>query len=237
MGEASFFLNYGYVSSGDGDEAAVDVPEDVAEPQLDPPRPRARRRHGARRGATSLDVGCGRGGTAALLAERFGATLRRRRPLAGSHRVLPRTRIVRPAPALRGGRRRAPSVRRRSRSTSSRTSSRRTPIPDMRAFLGEVTPGAPTGRLVPAHRPAGGPALDGGEGDPRRARVHHRSTTATSPPTSWRRATRWPRTAREAFGARDATIDNFLAVPGSPVYEQMASGAWEYRIVRSQLGS
>jgi ubiquinone/menaquinone biosynthesis C-methylase UbiE len=40
-----------------------------------------------------------------------------------------------------------------------------------------------------------------------------------------------------AFGARDAGIDNFLAVPGSPVYEQMASGAWEYRIVRSQLQS
>jgi hypothetical protein len=40
-----------------------------------------------------------------------------------------------------------------------------------------------------------------------------------------------------AFGARDAAIDNFLAVPGSPVYEQMASGAWEYRIVRTQLRS
>ena len=38
-----------------------------------------------------------------------------------------------------------------------------------------------------------------------------------------------------AFGARDATMDNFLAIPGSPVYEQMASGAWEYRIVRSRL--
>ncbi len=30
-------------------------------------------------------------------------------------------------------------------------------------------------------------------------------------------------------------IDNFLAVPGSPVYEQMHSGAWEYRIVRAHL--
>jgi len=29
-------------------------------------------------------------------------------------------------------------------------------------------------------------------------------------------------------------IDNFLAVPGSAVYEQMRSGAWEYRIVRAR---
>jgi SAM-dependent methyltransferase len=39
----------------------------------------------------------------------------------------------------------------------------------------------------------------------------------------------------DAFGGPDAMIDNFLAVPGSPVYEQMASRAWEYRIMRSRL--
>jgi phthiocerol/phenolphthiocerol synthesis type-I polyketide synthase E len=38
----------------------------------------------------------------------------------------------------------------------------------------------------------------------------------------------------QAFGGRDAMIDNFLAVPGSPVYEQMKSGAWQYRIVRAE---
>jgi hypothetical protein len=36
-----------------------------------------------------------------------------------------------------------------------------------------------------------------------------------------------------AFGGGGAMIDNFLAVPGSMVYEQMRSGAWEYRIVRA----
>ena len=42
-------------------------------------------------------------------------------------------------------------------------------------------------------------------------------------------------TRARAFGSADAAIDNFLAVPGSSVYEQMRSGAWEYRIVRARL--
>jgi hypothetical protein len=29
-------------------------------------------------------------------------------------------------------------------------------------------------------------------------------------------------------------IDNFLAVPGSAVYEQMSTGAWQYRILRAE---
>ena len=38
----------------------------------------------------------------------------------------------------------------------------------------------------------------------------------------------------KAFGGRDEMIENFLAVPGSAVYEQMHSRAWEYRIVRAE---
>jgi hypothetical protein len=37
-----------------------------------------------------------------------------------------------------------------------------------------------------------------------------------------------------AFGEPSAALSNFLAVPGSAVYEQMRSRAWEYRIVRSR---
>ena len=72
MGEASFFLNYGYVSRGKGDEAAVDVPEEV--PNRNSIR-LALELVGATvlAGRDALDVGCGRGGTAALLAEQFGA--------------------------------------------------------------------------------------------------------------------------------------------------------------------
>jgi phthiocerol/phenolphthiocerol synthesis type-I polyketide synthase E len=39
----------------------------------------------------------------------------------------------------------------------------------------------------------------------------------------------------QAFGESNQMIDNFLAVPGSTVYEQMRTGAWEYRILRSRL--
>jgi KR domain len=38
-------------------------------------------------------------------------------------------------------------------------------------------------------------------------------------------------TRAHAFDEQSALIDNFLAVPGSAVYEQMRSGAWEYRIM------
>ena len=41
-------------------------------------------------------------------------------------------------------------------------------------------------------------------------------------------------TRAQAFGGSSAMIDNFLAVPGSAVYDQMHSGAWEYRIVRAE---
>jgi hypothetical protein len=41
-------------------------------------------------------------------------------------------------------------------------------------------------------------------------------------------------TRAQAFGGHDAMIDNFLAVPGSAVYEQMKSGAWQYRILRAE---
>jgi phthiocerol/phenolphthiocerol synthesis type-I polyketide synthase E len=41
-------------------------------------------------------------------------------------------------------------------------------------------------------------------------------------------------TRAQAFGGGSAMIDNFLAVPGSAVYEQMRSGAWEYRILRAE---
>jgi len=41
-------------------------------------------------------------------------------------------------------------------------------------------------------------------------------------------------TRADAFGEANEAIENFLAVPGSAVYEQMRSGAWEYRILRAE---
>ena len=38
----------------------------------------------------------------------------------------------------------------------------------------------------------------------------------------------------QAFGEKNAAIDNFLAVPGSAVYTQMSSGAWADRLLRAE---
>ena len=88
VGEASFFLNYGYVSSGRDDESMRDVPADV--PNRNSVR-LALELVGKTElaGRNVLDVGCGRGGTASLLAEAVRCDDGRGRPLTGGDRVLP----------------------------------------------------------------------------------------------------------------------------------------------------
>src|SRR5262249_20207575 len=41
----------------------------------------------------------------------------------------------------------------------------------------------------------------------------------------------------EVYGDGNARVANFLALPGSAIYEQMRAGLLEYRILRSQLGA
>ena len=231
MGEASFFLNYGYVSQGNGDEARFEVPEEVPN------------RNSIRlalelvgdtelEGKVALDVGCGRGGTASLLAEQFGAEA------AGvdlSPEAIAFCRNAHRAPALRfevGDAENLPfdddSFDVVTNLESSHT------YPDMRAFLGEVTRVLRPGGwflhtdLLAGQRWMEVQAILAALGF---TTVDNREITANVLASCDEVA----ENRTEAFGARDATIDNFLAIPGSPVYEQMASGAWEYRILRSRL--
>jgi hypothetical protein len=39
----------------------------------------------------------------------------------------------------------------------------------------------------------------------------------------------------QVYGDGNARVANFLALPGSAIYEQMRAGLLEYRILRSQL--
>ncbi len=228
MGAASFFLNYGYVSLGRGDEAPLEVPAQVFN------------RNSVRlafeligatelRGRRVLDVGCGRGGTVALLAETFGAVAsgvdlspeaiafcRRTHGHAARFEVADAEHL----PFESGGFDAVINVE------SSHT------YPNLRAFFGEVSRVlAPGGSflytdLLPVQRWAEVRMLLGPIG----LRVESErditaNVLASCDDVASNRA--------KAFGGRSEMIDNFLAVPGSAVYEQMRTGAWEYRIARA----
>ena len=231
MGEASFFLNYGYVSQGDGDEARLKVPDDV-------PNRNSIRLALELVGDTelerldTLDVGCGRGGTASLLAEQFGAAA------AGVDLSPEAIAFCRNAHRATGARFEVGDAENlpfddASFDVVTNLESSHT-YPDMRAFLGQVRRVLRPGGwflhtdLLAGQRWMEVKAILAALGF---TTVSDREITANVLASCDEVA----ENRTEAFGARDATIDNFLAIPGSPVYEQMASGAWEYRIVRSRL--
>ena len=180
-----------------------------------------------------LDVGCGRGGTASLLAEQFGAAA------VGVDLSPEAIAFCRNAHRATGARFEVGDAEHlpfddESFDVVTNLESSHT-YPDMRAFLGEVSRVLRPGGwflhtdLLAGQRWMEVKAILAVLG------LHHRRPTARSRANVLASCDEVAENRTEAFGARDATIDNFLAVPGSPVYEQMASGAWEYRIVRSQL--
>ena len=228
VGGASFFLNYGYVSLGRGDDARFEVPERVFN------------RNSVRlafeligdaelqnRGV--LDVGCGRGGTVALLAETFGAK-------AVGVDLSPEAVSFCRKTHQNGARFEvgdaehlpfdADSFEAVINMESSHT------YPNLRAFYSEVRRVLrPGGRflytdLLPIERwmevrvllPSLGLQIG-----------NERDITANVLASCDAIAA----TRAQAFGGHSEMIDNFLAVPGSGVYEQMRTGAWQYRIVRA----
>lgn len=234
MAEASAFLNYGYVSvtagAPGGDERRREVAEGVFNPssvrlayELIGPVDLA--------GLRVLDVGCGRGGTAALLAEEFGAQVL---GVDLSPEAVAFCRRAHRHPAVRfevGDAEHLPvedaAVDAVTNVESSHT------YPDLRAFLAEVRRVLGPGGwflhtdLLAVERWAEVRALLGPLG---LDLVDDREITANVLASCDQVAA----TRVGAFGAGGALLDNFLAVPGSAVYEQMASGAWQYRILRSQ---
>lgn len=230
VGSASFFLNYGYISLDDEkDETKFEVPERVFN------------RNSVRlafelisdaelRGLRVLDVGCGRGGTVALMADTLGAksvgvdlspeavAFCRRTHKHGTKFEV-------------GDSENLPFKDKYFDAVTNVESSHT--YPNLRGFFAEVSRVlkkkgkffytdllpverwlevrallAPLGLLIKSERDITANVL------------------ASCNDVAATRA--------QAFGGHDAMIDNFLAVPGSAVYEQMNSGAWQYRMVRAE---
>jgi SAM-dependent methyltransferase/NAD(P)-dependent dehydrogenase (short-subunit alcohol dehydrogenase family)/acyl carrier protein len=230
VGEVSFFLNYGYISLGDGDEAQAQVPPGTFNPS-------SVRLAFELIGATDLggrqvlDVGCGRGGTVALLAEHFGAE-------ATGVDLSPEAiafcrRLHRHARARFevGDAEHLPFDDGAFEAVTNIESSHT--YPNLRAFLGEVRRVLASGGwflytdLLPVQRWAEVRALLGPLGLTVMADRHITPNVLAS-------CDDVAATRVQAFNESSAAIDNFLAVPGSAVYEQMRSGAWEYRILRAR---
>ena len=228
VGDASFFLNYGYISLGNGVEAQNEVPENVFNPSS------------VRlafeligdtdlQGRRVLDVGCGRGGTVALLSEQFGAE-------ASGVDLAPEAvafcrKTHRRALRFEVGDAEHLPFDEASFDVVTNIESSHT-YPNLRSFFAEVRRVLISGGrflytdLLPVQRWMEVRAL---------LSVGFRITTERDiTPNVLRSCDSVAATRAQAFGGKDAMIDNFLAVPGSAVYEQMRTGAWEYRLLRVQ---
>jgi acyl transferase domain-containing protein/SAM-dependent methyltransferase/acyl carrier protein len=229
VGDASFFLNYGYLPLGDGDEAQFPVPEGV-------PNPSSIRLAFELIGATDLngrrvlDVGCGRGGTVALVAEHFDADVS---GVDLSSEAIAFCRRIHVHPRVRfevGDAEHVPFEDRSFEAVTNIESSHT--YPNLRAFFAEVARVLVSGGvflytdLLPVQRWMEVRALLGPLGLRVLSERHITPNVLAS-------CDQVAATRARAFGAADAMIDTFLAVPGSAVYEQMQSGTWEYRILRA----
>jgi acyl transferase domain-containing protein/SAM-dependent methyltransferase len=231
VGDASFFLNYGYVSLGNGDQARFEVAEGTFNPssvRLAYELIGAADLHGRR----VLDVGCGRGGTVALLAERFDTDVTGV-DLAPEAVAFCRRMHQHPKARFEVGDAEHLPVEDRSFDIVTNIESSHT-YPNLRTFFAEVRRVLKSGGdflytdLLPVQRWAEVRVL---LTSLRFELIDDRAITENVLASCDAVAA----TRARAFGGADAAIDNFLAVPGSSVYEQMRSGAWEYRIVRARL--
>jgi phthiocerol/phenolphthiocerol synthesis type-I polyketide synthase E len=229
VADASFFLNYGYLTLDDSDEAVFEVPPGVFNPSSLRLAFELIGRTNLN-GCRVLDVGSGRGGTVALLAERFDAAVTGMdlspEAVAFCRRTHTHPRVkfevgdAEHLPFEDGGFDVVTNIE------SSHT------YPNLRAFYVEVARVLRSGGtflytdLLPVQRWMEVRMLLGPLG---LAIVRDRHITLNVLASCDEVAA----TRAQAFGGGSAMIDNFLAVPGSAVYEQMRSGAWEYRILRA----
>jgi phthiocerol/phenolphthiocerol synthesis type-I polyketide synthase E len=230
-GDASVFMNYGYVGRGEADEASpLEHADDLLHScstrlvlevigSLDLSNSRM------------LDVSCGRGGTAVLLAQRFNADVT---GMDLSPEAVSFCRRVHQLPNVRfevGNAEQLPVETKTIDTIINIESSHAYPC--LKAFFAEVHRTLKTGGwflyadLLPAER---WPETQSLLKATALSIVHNRPITANVLASCDIGATK----RAALFGRRDKMLNEFFALPGSVAYENMRSGAWEYRIIRSR---
>lgn len=228
VGAASYFLNYGYISLGQGDEARHEVPEHV----FNPSSVRLALEligNTDLRDRPVLDVGCGRGGTVALMVETFGA---KATGVDLAPEAIAFCRKTHADARFEVGDAEHLPFEHATFDVVTNIESSHT-YPNLRAFFAEVSRVLTQGGLflytdlLPQQRwmevsvllpPLGLRIVS--------ERDITRNVLASCDSVAEVRA--------QAFGEKNAAIDNFLAVPGSAVYTQMSSSAWAYRLLRAE---
>jgi ubiquinone/menaquinone biosynthesis C-methylase UbiE len=229
LGDASFFLNYGYVSLGQGDDVRTDIARGLD--------PNAIRLVYELIGVTQLrdqrvlDIGCGRGGSAALLADRFGADVTGI-DLAPEAIAFCRRRHHQPGVRFEIGDAENLPVEAESIDTVVNIESSHA-YPNLDGFLAEVRRVLKPGGVflyadfLPVRRWAEvRAALNALHLEQFADRNITPNVLASCDNVAVRRL--------KAFGEKSEGISKFLAVPGSDIYEKMRAGDWEYRILRAR---
>jgi acyl transferase domain-containing protein/SAM-dependent methyltransferase/acyl carrier protein len=231
VAEASFFLNYGYKPlGGSNDEAVLQVPDRtfnansvrLAFEVIGPTDIRSHR---------VLDVGSGRGGNVALMADRFEANVTGV-DLSPEAIAFCRKTHLNPRVAFEVGDAEHLPCENASFDFVTNFESSHT-YPNLRNFYAEVARVLKKGGkflytdLLPVTRWLEVRALLAPLG---LSIESDREIT----PNVLASCDEVAATRAQAFGGSTQAVDNFLAVPGSMVYEQMKSGNWEYRVLRAK---
>ncbi|ORW35532.1 hypothetical protein AWB89_03110 [Mycobacterium paraense] len=231
VADSSFFLNYGYASLGTNDESAFTI------------RPGTFNANSVRlvfevigsvdlNDRTVAEIGCGRGGNSALVAEKFNAEVIGIDMSSEAIAFCSKTHVKRPIDFRVGDALNIPLPDASCDAIINVESSHS--YGNLPKFLGEVR------RIC---RPAGWflhtDFLSPEDWDQVRMRLKRsgfvtesdRDITANVLASRDQASDTWA----EVYGDRNARVANFLSLPGSAIYEQMRAGLLEYRILRSQL--
>lgn len=231
VADSSFFLNYGYAPLGSNDESVFAI------------RPGTFNANSVRlvfevigpvdlNDRTVVEIGCGRGGNAALVAEKFSAEVIGIDMSSEAIAFCSKTHVKRPIDFRVGDALNIPLPDASCDAVVNVESSHS--YGNLPKFLSEVRricrPGAwflHTDFLSPE------------DWDQVRMRLKRsgfvtesdRDITANVLASRDQASDTWA----EVYGDRNARVANFLSLPGSAIYEQMRAGLLEYRILRSQL--